>query len=163
MAGRIEEDLYYAGAVKFKDITVNAGSIDDNAIDTNAGIAYTKLEHEHRVHYAQPNTTATSETKAVYRCRGATGTIIGVAAGSIAACVGDSTVTIDVKKNGTTVLASTIVLDSANSAYTAETGSLSVTSLAAGDVLTVVVTVSAGTGTLATGLYVSLSVAEDAT
>lgn len=162
MPSQLSDDIYFSGNVRCKNIILNAGAVDDNAVADDAGITYDKLQHEHRVNYNQ-NGTAAAATVAVYRCRGATGTIIGVAAGSIAACVGDSTVTIDVKKNGTTVLASTIVLDNANSAYTGETGSLSVTSLAAGDVLTVVVTVSAGTGTLATGLYVSLSVAEDAT
>lgn len=160
--GMITEDLYYAGAVKFKDITVNAGAITDTSVKTNAGIAASKLQHEHRIHYSQPNTTATSEAKAAYRCRGATGTIIGISAGSIVACIGSATITIDVKKNGTTVLNSTIVLDSANSAYVGETGDISVTSLVAGDVLTVHATAAAGSGTLGTGLYVSISVNEDA-
>jgi hypothetical protein len=160
--GMITEDLYYAGAVKFKDITVNAGAITDTSIKTNAGIAASKLQHEHRIHYSQPNTTATSEAKAVYRCRGATGTILNIEAGSIGACAGSATITVDVKKNGTTVLASAIVLDSGNVAYTAESGSVSVEDMVAGDVLTVHATAAAGSGTLGTGLYVSISVNEDA-
>lgn len=162
MPSQISDDIYFSGNARFKSITLNAGAVDNNAVADDAGITYDKLEHEHRIQYTQPNTTATSEAKAVYRCRGATGTIIDIHAGSIAACIGSATITIDVKKNGTTVLNSTIVLDSANAAYTAEAGDLAVTSLVAGDVLTVHATAAAGSGTLGTGLYVSISVNEDA-
>jgi len=44
-----------------------------------------------------------------------------------------------------------------------EAGTLSVTSVVAGDLLEAVVTVSAGTGTLGTGLYGYVEVDEDAT
>lgn len=160
--GNLSEDIYFSGNVRCKNIILNAGAVDDNAIADDAGITYDKLEHEHRIHYSQPNTTATSEAKAVYRCRGATGTILNIEAGSIGACAGSATITVDVKKNGTTVLASAIVLDSGNVAYTAESGSVSVEDMVAGDVLTVHATAAAGSGTLGTGLYVSISVAEDA-
>jgi hypothetical protein len=109
--------------------------------------------------WQQPNSAATAETRVVHHAYG-DGDIIAVKAGSIAAAIGDSTVTIDVKKNGTTVLSSTIVLDNANAAYTAESGTLSVLTFSAGDVITVHITISAGTGTLPTGVYVAVTLNE---
>ena len=108
-------------------------------------------------------TIAAAETGLVGWVAFGAGTIKGVKCGSIVAAVGDSTVTIDVKKDGTTVLDSTVVLDSSNVAYTPEDATLDGTAVAftAGDVFTVVITVSAGTGTLPYGVYVALSLYQD--
>ena len=93
---------------------------------------------------------------------GATAEIQSVRAGVVVAAVGDSTVTIDLYKNGASILSAPIVLDNTNTAYTEETGTLSSDDLVQGDCLEVVVTVSAGTGTLPQGLYVEVDVHEDA-
>lgn len=85
-----------------------------------------------------------------------------VRAGVSVACIGDSTITVDVRKNGTSILSSTIVLDNSNTAFAEESGSISTSSYAAGDDLEVVVTVSAGTGTLGQGLHVDLILNEAA-
>lgn len=159
---RIEQDLHVAGALTCRSFTAPAGSIDDSAIKAGAKVQASKLQHQHRLTYAQPNTTAVAETKAVYVCYGATGTIKDVRAGSIVACSGNATITVDVKKNGTSIMQSPIVLDSTNQARVAEAGTVATSTLAAGDLLEVVVTVNAGTGTLGTGLFVSITVEEDA-
>jgi hypothetical protein len=127
-----------------------------------AGVQQTKLQHQNRGNLDQPNTTATTETKVVATIYGATGTILSFKAGSIAPCSGAATITLDLKKNGTTVLASVITLDNANAARVAEAGTLSVVSLVAGDVLEIVVTATAGGGTIGTGLFAEVRWAEDA-
>jgi hypothetical protein len=91
------------------------------------------------------------------------GTINSVKAGSIVAATGDSTVTIDVRKNGTTVLSGTIALDSANTARVVEAGTVdgAQDDVVADDWIEVVISVSAGTGTLPTGLFVQVEIDED--
>ena len=159
---RFEGDAYFAGNLGAKTFSPPAGSITNAAVAALAGIDSTKLEHQHRVGWSQANVTAAAETRVVYVCYGTAGTILDFRAGSIAKAVGDPTVTVNLRKNGTTVLSSVITLDSGNTNRVAEAGTLSVTTLAAGDVLEVVVAVSAGTGTLPTGLFASVTVEEDA-
>lgn len=159
-ASRHEGDLYVAGNLSASSFSAPAGSVTNAMVAASAGIDATKLEHQHRPIYAQ-NGTASSVTVPLHCVRGATGTLLQVQAGTIAACAGAATITVDVKKNGTTVLSSAITLDNGNTARVAEAGTLSVTSLVAGDLLEVVITATAGGGTLGTGLWVQLTLEED--
>jgi hypothetical protein len=93
---------------------------------------------------------------------GVSGTLLSFKAGSIVANIGAATVTLDLKKNGVTALSAVITLNNANTARVAVSGTLSVTTLAAGDVLEVVATATAGGGTLATGVFAELRWKEDA-
>ena len=74
----------------------------------------------------------------------------------------DSTVTVDVKKNGVSVLTAVITLDSANTARIAEDGTLDSgeVTLAVDDLLEIVIVATVGTGTLATGPFVDVVVEE---
>jgi hypothetical protein len=155
----IPNDVVIGGTLAANTITLSANSVTDAKVASAADIAATKLRHQHRAMWQQPNTAATAETRVLHLAYG-DGDIISVKAGSIAAAIGDSTVTIDIKKNGTTILSGTIQLDNANSAYVAEAGSLSVLTFVAGDVLTAHITISAGSGTLPTGVYVAVTVNE---
>jgi len=159
---RHEGDLYVAGALSAAALAVPAGAVSNAAIAPAAGIAATKLQHRNRPVHAQPNTAATTETRVVYHVRGAAATLVAFAAGSIAKAVGDSTVTVNLRKNGATVLTGVITLNSSSVNYVAQAGTLAATALVAGDVLDVVVTATAGTGTLPTGVFCSLTVDEDA-
>jgi len=120
------------------------------------------MDHCHATTWSQSG-TATSVTLAAHVFR-ASGTILSIAAGSIVANVGDSEVTFDLKKNGTTVLTGVITLTSTHTAYEIVAGVLSATSADAGDVLTLVVTATDGVGSghaLATGCFAELRVNED--
>lgn len=159
---KIDGDLFVGGALGCRTLSPPAGSITNAAVAALAGVSASKLQHQHRVPWSQANVTAAAETRVVYVCHGTTGTVLAFVAGSIAKAVGDSTATIDLKKNGTTVLSAPIVLDNANTARVVEAGTVSVPALVAGDVLEVVVTVSAGSGTLPTGLFAAVTLEEDA-
>jgi len=63
-------------------------------------------------------------------------------------------------KNGTTILSATADFSSSDAARAVKTGTLSVTSYADGDVFEVVITATAGGGTLGTGVYVGLELSE---
>jgi hypothetical protein len=159
--GRWPGDLYVAGNITGKTMTVPDGSVTNAAVAATAGIAASKLRHTFRQRYAQPNTTATTETRVIHLVVGATGTINGFSAGSIVANIGAATVTVDLRKNGATVLTGVITLNNANTAYVPAAGVIASPNVVAGDVLSVVITATAGGGTLATGAYCEVNLDED--
>lgn len=147
-------DMVVRGTLAPTRLVVPVGCVKSASIETGANLDADNLESRIYASHAQPNSAATAETRTMFVARRA-GTINEIIAGSIAAAIGDSTVTIDVKKNGTTVLSSTIVLDNTNTARTPEVGTISGDgSFVAGDWLEVVITISAGSGTLPTGVFV---------
>ena len=159
----IDGDVLVRGTLQTTgQIAVGAGSITNAMVAAGAAISSTKLEHQHRKDYAQPNAAAITETKVVHTVIGTTGTIKAFKAGSIGIAVGNSTVTLDLKKNGTTCLSAVITLDVNNVARIVESGTLTVTTLVVGDVLEIVVVATIGTGTLPTGVFATVDLFEDA-
>lgn len=147
-----------AGTVQHK-----AGSVESDHIATGANIAASKLTTRlHQTLNQDDGSAATAQTRAVYQAR-ASATLQEVYATVLTAATGDSTVTIDVQKNGTSVLDSTFQVDSADAAYAKVSGTLTTTTVSDDEVIEVVVTVSAGTGTLPQGLMVTVVVDEEGT
>jgi hypothetical protein len=159
----IDGDCLVRGTLSVNKFNPAAGSVTDASVNASAGIQTTKLRHRYTKHYAQPNATAITETKTTHVVRGTNATIMEAAAGSIVANIGGATVTIDVKKNGTSVLNSVITLNSSNTGRVAVTGSLNgaLVGCVAGDWIEVVVTATVGGGTLATGVYAQVMIDED--
>lgn len=161
MSTRIDSDVYVAGNLNSQSLTVPVGTILDAAVNSAADIAATKLEHRHKLVYAQESATnAASEARAMFACYGATANVIAFEAGSVVAATGDSTVTVDLKKNGSSILTAVITLDSANTARVVESGVIATAGLVDGDVLEVVIVATAGTGTLPKGVFAGLVVDE---
>lgn len=160
-------DLLVVGQITCKTFSPPAACINDTAISAPSSppnaIAASKLRHRHAAHYAQPNATATTETKAVHVVRGTNATINEVVAGSIVACIGAATITLDVKKNGVSVLTGVLTLNSSNTARVVVAASLSGGSVScvAGDWIEFVVTATAGGGTLGTGFFAQAIIDED--
>jgi len=158
----IEGDLRVRGTLQVDYFTPPAASVGDDQVSSASPISADKLKHQYLPTYSQPNTTATTETRVIHVARSA-GTIEGFRAGSIAACSGAATITFDLRKNGATVLSSVITLDNANTARVIEAGTLSGSpTVVAGDVLEVVITATAGGGTLGTGAFCQAIVREGA-
>ncbi len=104
---------------------------------------------------------ASDATVVLHVVKGAAGTIRTFVAGCTSVNVGDSTISVDLKKDGVSILSAAISLSSSQSNYDQVSATLSSTAVSAGDVLTVVVTVSEGTGTLGTGLFAEMVLDED--
>ena len=153
----IEGDVLIRGALAPESFTAPPQSVSSDAVKTGANIDADKLESRVYASHAQPNTAATTETRSLFVAR-RPGTVNSVIAGSIAKAVGDSTVTVDVKKNGTTILSAVITLDNANTARVGEAGTVNVSAFVAGDWFEVVITATVGTGTLPTGVFVQMEV-----
>lgn len=164
MPNRIEGNVHIDGQLSCKTLNIPSGTVNDDDVAADAAIAASKLGHQFQLTYGQPNTAATTETRVVHVVHGAAGEIRAFEAGSIAVAVGDSTVTLDLQKNGTTVLTGVITLDSGNTARVTEAGTIDPAqdTLADGDVLEIVITATVGTGTLPTGLFASVKLREDA-
>jgi len=162
---RIDGSLYVTGNITSGSLTLAAGSVINTSVAAAAAIDETKLEHQHRIGYAMPNVLVVPINTVVYTCHGDTATILEIEAGTQVVCTGDSTITVTVNRHrGATEAAVTaITLDSDNVVFTAEAGSLNSTNklLVDGDVLEISVAVSPGTGSLGTGLFVSITLAED--
>lgn len=153
----VDGDLVVRGALVATTLTPSGGSVTSTSIAAAANLDADKLEHRHWPSVSQPNITATTETKTIFVAR-KTGVVNEVRAGSIAIAVGAATVTVDVKKNGTTILTGVLTLNSANTARVtvAATISGSLGQYVAGDWFEVVLVATAGGGTLQTGVFVQL-------
>lgn len=160
LAARFEGDINVLGAVLCQSFSPPAGSIANAAISAAAAIAATKIQKARLIPYGQSGTAA-SATIPIYVCQGSTATIQSLKAGSIGLNVGAATVTVDLKKNGTTILSAVITLDTGNVARVLESAAFASVALVAGDFLELVIVATAGGGTLATGLFVQAEIFED--
>ncbi len=162
------ESWVFSGRVQFTLMPVFPdGGVTNAKVADSAGIDQSKLQHQHRPFYTQPNTTATSVTIPIWRVYGATATLIELAVGSEAIAVGAATVTVDLQKSTgggafATVLTGILTLDTANTARVAEIAAITTAGAVAGDLFQLVITATAGGGTLPTGLFVFLTLKEDA-
>lgn len=157
---------------QFGDTTVNGqltvsggpvilppNSLKTSSFDPATPLDAVQLQIQIHQVYAQGSAVdATAAAEVVHVARAA-GTLVAVRAGNVVSGIGGATATVDVKKNGTTVLTGTIGLAAAApAAYGQVAGAVAGGSAAyaAGDVFEVVVTAAAGGGTLAKGLFVDL-------
>lgn len=153
MADTIGGDRYWTGQQQFANLIAPANCVGSNNFNGSDPLTTAKQYHRFRVGFAQAHgTAATNERRAVH-IAAAAGTIESFKAGPVVAASGDSTVAVDLRKNGTTVLSAVITIDNGKAAYSLTAGTLSVTTYAAGDVLEQVVTSTPGTGTPPQGVF----------
>lgn len=170
MAFRIEEDGYFAGAVRFKEIAVQAGAFDDDDIAASADIAATKLEHQHALNYSQADgSDVVAAIVPIHIVRGTAGTIVAFEVVCVdAPSGGDKTFTVDllIADAGTpspaSVLTGAVTYPNGTADCTVRTGTISSATLADGDTLLVQVAVSGSTGNQGQGLIVTTTIREDA-
>lgn len=143
-------------------VKLPAAAVGDGQFDGNSPLATGKQRHRKQHTYRQSNGSAVvSDQQAVHVGYGANGSVVAVRAGIRTAAVGAATVTIDVKKNGTSILTGTISITSSQAAFALVAGSVATAAYVVGDVFEVIVTATAGGGTLPQGLFVDLIFDED--
>lgn len=161
-------DVQINGNLKATTFSLPTSSVTDNSVQAAAGIQASKLQHQHQHTYCQElATTAVSESRVVHIVRGATATIQEFYVGITVANSGAATIVFDLHKSTgggafATVLSSTVTTNSSTTILTLISGSISSSSLVQGDILRVVVTATAGGGTLGKGPYAVVNVREDA-
>lgn len=160
---RIEGNVYANGNISAKTMTLPAGTVTNTGVADAAGIAATKLDHQHRIAFSQESaTTAADVARVVHQVRGATGTIIAFAAGCVVPCVGDSTIAVDLLKNGVSILSTAAALSVAEAAYAVAATTIATAALVAGDVLEIEIVGTIGTGTLGLGVFAAVTIEEKA-
>ena len=157
---RLDQDVHVNGTLTAKVFSPPSGCIDNDAIEGGAGIDTTKLDHRHRKTYAISGTAA-SVTYPIHIAKAA-GTVLSIEAASIAIAVGSATVTVDLKKNGSSILTAVITLDSGNTARVAEAGTINTSAYVDGDFFELVIVATASGGTIPTGLIVDVEFDEAA-
>lgn len=160
---RIESDMHVAGNLSANTMTYPAGSLSNVDVASGASIAATKLQHRHSKTYAQESATnVADESRVLFTAYGATGTTISFKAGAAVAATGNATCSVDLKKNGTTVLSAPLSLTSSQTAYAELTATIGTSSFVAGDNFSVSFAGAVGSGALAKGVYCTLIVDETA-
>jgi hypothetical protein len=153
------------GRVTCDELPLQAGSVGDEEFKADVPVDPDKLYHRTEPRsYNQPHGTATVANRKVFYLAYRGGEITTVKAGCVVKCTGDSTITVDVLKNGTTILSTPIVLDSSNTNFVSVAGVLDSNpdphEYVEDSVFEVAVTVSAGSGTLGQGLFVHMNGSE---
>ena len=158
----LDGDVYVAGTLSAERMVLAAASVANVNVQALADIDASKLEHQYRAQYAQESATdAVSEARVIVpRVYGATGTILSFRAGNVVAAGATTTVTVDLLKNGSSVLTAPISLDSTTTAYTSVAASFASTALVVGDVLEVEITLTGSNEPK--GVYCVLDWREDA-
>ena len=162
MSMKVEENAEFRGQLRCLDLKPNSGFLAKEHVEVGAGIEASKLEHEHRVRYAQESgTTNVAEEYVIHVVRGLTGTLKSFSVGCVVAALLDATVTVDLHNNGVSVLTDPVEVDKDDDAYAIVEGAIDTAAVAHDDVLEVVVTVAAGGGTLGEGVFAALDLYED--
>lgn len=162
MATVLDGDVIVRGNLRTDSMTLAANTVGNTEFTASDPLTAAKQEHQYIVAYAQNHGSASAAQRKVVHVAHGAGTLTAFSGGVSVACVGDSTITVNLYKNGSTILSTTVTLDNTNTAFTDEDGTFSTAAYAAGDVFEVVVTVSAGTGTLGQGVFAKLVVREAA-
>jgi hypothetical protein len=152
MANTIES-LNVTGQLRAGSVVLPADCVTDTNVNGSSPLAAAKTRHRHLRTLAQAHGTAATAERRVVHVAHAAGTVSAFRVGPVVAATGNSTATADLYKNGASVLSAGVALDNTNAAYAEEAGAVSSAAYVAGDVFEVVVTVSAGTGTLPQGVY----------
>jgi hypothetical protein len=130
-------------------LSLNAGAVTDQLFSTAVGDALTaaKVQHVYKALTAMGfaiGGTPTTREEVVFVASG-TGTVLFFKAGLVA--TGSSTsITFDLKKNGSSILTSVITVTNANSARQIQDASISSSSFVDEDVFSIAMTVSSSTG-----------------
>lgn len=158
----LQGNLFVKGTLNALEFDAPANSVDNAAIE--GPIDADKLAIRRRSEFHCPGGTPVDGLRrSIAVVYGATGDVIAFRAGLRMPNAGAATITVDLRKNGTTILTSVITLDNSNVAYEVEDAAgFTVTTLATGDVLEIVFVATAGGGTIGSGLFVQLVHDEDA-
>lgn len=165
-AMRCDGDATVTGALRvFGTFTPASSSLNGTAINPSVPVDETRLRAHHVARYLESaaTTIATKTIRLITKVKGATGKILSFDASMSTACLTTATVTIDIKKNGTTILSGTLNFANTDAANTAKNiaSLLTSTSLVVGDYIDAVITASASGGTLGAGFSCELRWAED--
>jgi hypothetical protein len=104
-------------------------------------------------------TAAVGESRVIHEALN-TGTITDFRAGAVTVPIGADTVSVDLKKNGTSILSAPISITSSFTTRVSQAATIATPGIVAGDVLEVVITINHTSGTLPQEVFCTLNVNE---
>lgn len=161
MAFRFTDNGEFRGQAVFSNIVLSSGCVTDANVQAAANIASSKLEQRNRQVYSQESNSTATDGVYVVHVAGAAGNVESFGAGCVVANIGNAVVAVDLLKNGNSILSAAVQVDSADAARAVVDATVSTATLAAGDVLEIEITGTAGTGTLGKGVFTILDVREN--
>lgn len=167
---KVDGDLFVDGTLTPKVFNPPAGSIDDNAVKAAAGVAASKLQHQHVLTYRQDDgSDIVAAIVPLWIVRGVASTVVDIDVACIdAPSGGDKAFSIELKKcnqgspTPATILSAPVAYSSSQADCEVEEGTISSPTLADGYILVLEVAVSGSTGIQGQGLIVTVTVREDA-
>lgn len=140
---RVDGDLYVTGTLTAASLNVPASAVGNAEIEAQAGIDASKLEHVHNVTLCLSDhaTSAATVRKGIWVAENS-GTIDKFAAFVTVAAGAATTVTVDLLKNGTTVLSALPTITNADTALVEDVGTVSSATFTDGDIFEVSVTLT---------------------
>jgi hypothetical protein len=164
VAAQYQGDVLINGSLYATGLTIPNSSIRDASVAAGAGISAAKIQQQEIQLFAQDfTTTIVAQRHLIHWAKGGNGTIQEFRVTVTTAMIGAATATIDLKKNGTTILTSSITIDSTLVAFVIKNpaGYTSLTYVANDFFEVEILTAVAGGGTLAKGFSSALIVRED--
>ena len=166
---RIYGNFDFPGEVSLTGtVSLPAGTVTNTAVLAATNIDSTKVNHRHHIQYTQAGTVA-AETKLAFIAYRAC-TVLSVKAAVVTVATGaDRELTVEVKTSTgggalASILSSALSIDETKAALTHYDATLSGTpTMAADDLLAVVIAVSGSAGAQAVGLVVDIVVEENGT
>lgn len=156
------QDVVVQGRLSVGLLTLPNSSITNEKVAADAGITASKLQHQNVVAVHQAGNVPSVNQSGMLYMGYAQGSILSMRAGALSNFTGNAAVTIDIRKNGVTVLSSNMTIDIGTDAFDYTVGTLSVTAYNPGDVFTFHITVNAGNGTLGNGTFIQMITRENA-
>lgn len=166
---RLQGDIYVAGNLSSTTFTPPAGSISDEAIESNAQIDASKITRHQSIDvelYPEGTTVVALASKLIHIVQGTTGTLVAFQGIVTTVATGaDRTIDVDLQKSTSagsfaTVLTTKIHFTNGSVIRTPVSAVINTASLVAGDVLRVVVTVAGSASAQAAGLFATLTFEE---
>ena len=159
----LQSDVYVNGNFSAKTMQLASASVGDAQVQSAANINAYKLSHLHRQVYSQPSGAAVvGESRVVFEALN-TGTITDFRAGAVTIPVGADTCSVDLKKNGTSVLSAPLSITSSFVSRVSQAATIATPGVVAGDILEVVVTPNHTSGTLPQEVWATLNVNSQST
>jgi hypothetical protein len=152
---RIDGNLYVNGTLVADAFDPPANSVGNSHMKAGDPVEIDKTRHLHsKIHSQSDGGSAYDEIIAIHVAT-SPGVVEQFQAGARVKPVGDSTMTVDLKKNGVSILSDIIDIDNAVDNYVSVVAglNLALTSYSIGDVFEITVICTDGTGTPAEGLF----------
>lgn len=151
----VNDDLTVTGTLKPYSLAAPGRCITDFNMNPSSPISSNKYQPQFKRMYTQSYGVAASSDRVVSHIAKAAGNLYTIRAGLVLPNASTATVTIDLKKNGTTVLAGVLTL-AVGSAYIPINGSIATLPYVANDVFELIITAAASGGTLGQGLFIDV-------